>query len=183
MDSQTVHLLLSRYVVVQDLVIFMTSIMTTWWIDYCEMVQFYIFHCETVNANESYIGLTSDLELNTILLQHWWQKLLTLHVTAWHEYFLALIFWSTSTHGFLKHEHLFVLISSSFTFLQSQQNISTNSVSFINPICGGRSNIGEMRRCNINKWDAEALHYINKQDAETLHSWMIDECLSRMTQN
>ena len=73
-----------------------------------------------------------------------------------------VIFWSTFTHGFFRHEHLFVLISSSSTFLQSQWNISTNSVSFVSPICGGGS--------NINKWDAE-----------TSYSWMIDECLSGIT--
>ena len=90
--------------------------------------------------------LTLDWEVAwnwIIFLQHWWQKSLTPHETAWHKHLLVLIFQSTFTHGFLKHEHLFVLISSSSTFLQSQWNISTNSVSFVSPICWGRSNINK----------------------------------------
>ena len=67
MNSWTVHLLLSRYVVVQDLVIFMASIMTMQWVDYCEMVQLYTFHCETIKANEFYIGFTNHMEPNNVL--------------------------------------------------------------------------------------------------------------------
>ena len=154
------------------------------WSEYCEAVQFYIFHCKTVNANESYIGLTSEMR---IFLQHWRQKLLlTLHETAWHEYFLALIFQSTFTHGFFKHEHLFVLISSSFTFLWSQQYISTNSVSFVSPICGGGSNISgdtemilttsKTRRHYITSGDAEMILTTSKMRRHYIHERLINVC-------
>ena len=129
-------------------------------------------------------NFTLDLQTRwnrIIFWQHWQQKSLTFHETTWRKHMLILIFWSTFTHGFFECEHLFVLISSLSTFLQSQQNVSTNSVSFVNPICGGGSNISKMQRGNINKRDTETLNYINKWNAETLHWWAIDECLSGMT--
>ena len=54
LNSQMAHLLLSRFVVMQDLVIFMASIMTMRQFNYCEMVQLYTFHCKTIKANKFY---------------------------------------------------------------------------------------------------------------------------------
>ena len=73
------------------------------------------------NANESYIGFRSGMEMNNLLAA----LVPEIIDSSWN-----CMVWT-----------LFVLISSSFTFLWSQQNISTNSVSFINPICGGGSKI------------------------------------------
>ena len=58
------HLLLNGSVVAQDFMIFM---MARPRVDYCELVQTCILHCETVDVNESYIGLTSDMQLNNLL--------------------------------------------------------------------------------------------------------------------
>ena len=101
--------------------------------------------CNLMHAivkQSKWTNFTLDLQTRwnqIIFLQCWRQKSLTLHETPWRKPLLILIFRSTFTHESFKHEHLFVLISSSSTFSWSQQNISTNSVSFINPICGGRS--------------------------------------------
>ena len=64
MNSQTVHLLLNGSMTAQD---FMIIMMARPRVDYCESVQTCILHCETVDVNESYIGLTSILEPNNLL--------------------------------------------------------------------------------------------------------------------
>ena len=55
MNSQTVHLLLNGSMTVQDFMIIM-------------MARSRVDYCETVDVNESYIGLTSNLELNNLLV-------------------------------------------------------------------------------------------------------------------